>query len=136
MVLFLFLVRWSLSGLLFLLFIYHLSSSAIIPFTCNFVWFIKLRVSAGICGVCLGVFGCARVCAGVLRVCADVCTGVSGYAWVYMDVSMGVCGYMEVYPGILGCTWVYAGVRVFVDMHGCMHVCGMNFQNFFWRLES
>ena len=68
--------------------------------------------------------------------CADVCTGVSGYAWVYMDVCMGVCGYMEVYPGILGCTWVYAGVRVFVDMHGCMHVCGMNFQNSFWRIES
>ena len=26
--------------------------------------------------------------------------------------------------------------RVCVDMHGCAHVCGMNFQNFFWRIES
>ena len=40
--------------------------------------------------------------------------------------------------------WVCAGLRrcvqvctgVCVDMHGCMHVCGMNFQNFFWRIES
>ena len=23
-----------------------------------------------------------------------------------------------------------------MDMHGCTHVCGMNFQNFFWIIES
>ena len=57
--------------------IYHLLS-AVFPFTCNFTWFIKLRASAGMCGVCAGVCGCVR----------------------------------------------------------CAQVCGMNFQNFFWRIES
>ena len=65
------------------------------------MWFIKLRLSAGISGyvwgVCecalvyMGVCGCARVSAGVggialvcmgVRWCAWVCTGVCGYAWI------------------------------------------------------
>ena len=32
--------------------------------------------------------------------------------------------------GVRGC----AGVCE--DMHGCAHVCGMNYQNFFLRIES
>ena len=67
--------------------------------------------------------------------------GVSRYVW-------GVCGCVQVCTG--GCAWVDAGlcgcgcmgtggcVRVWVgaDVRGWVHVCGMNFQNFFWRIES
>ena len=54
--------------------------------------------------------------------------GISGYVW-----------------GVRECVWVYAGVRgpglhgygrVCMDMHWCAHVCWMNFQNFFRRIES
>ena len=67
-----FLVRWSLSGLLFLLFsliMYHHVSSCISLFSnyCNFMWFIKLRASAGMCVVFAGVRWCVWVCAGVHR---------------------------------------------------------------------
>ena len=69
----------------------------------------------------VGVRECARVCAGVRGyVCADGCARV----WV------GVRGYCWVCAGVVGCARGCAGVR------GCVHVCGMNFQNFFWRLES
>ena len=57
--------------------------------------------------------GCVRVSAGV-RSCVRVCTG--GSAWVWARVIM--CG------------------RVCTGVHGCVHVCGMNFQNFFQRIES
>ena len=81
----------------------------------------------------MGVCGYARVCAGMHRYawvsasvhgCARVCAGVDGYAWVFV--------------GMRGCTQVCAQVctGVCVDMHGYTHVCGMNFQNFFWRIES
>ena len=63
------------------------------------------------------------MCAG-MHENAQVCAGVDGYAWVFV--------------GMRGCTQVCAQVcaGVCVDMHGCTHVCGMNFQNFFWRIES
>ena len=56
-----------------------------------------------------GVCGCARVFAGVQED-ARVCMGRRGCAWVW--------------------EWEEGG------LHGCVHVCGMNLQNFFWRIES
>ena len=44
---------------------------------------------------------------------------------------MGVCGYALVCKGVYEYVLVFAGV---CDMNGCVHVCGMNFQNFFWRI--
>ena len=49
--------------------------SAVFPFTCNSMWFIKLRASAGISGYMWGVRESPRVCAGVCR-SAQVCAGV------------------------------------------------------------
>ena len=86
----------------------------------------------------------------VVRRCALVCAGMRGYAWVCVGkrecarVCPGVCGCGRVCMGICwyaimrGCTQVCAQVcaGVCVDIHGCTHVCGMNFQNFFWRIES
>ena len=69
--------------------------------------------SVGICGVCAGVRGCARVCAAHAGL-------VRGYAQVYVDVCVIVSG----------CT------RVCVGVCRCAQLCGMNFQNFFWRIES
>ena len=80
----LFLVRWSLSGLLFLPFsIYHvgiyLPFFQITVFTCNFMWFMKLRASAGMCGVCAGVRKCTYMyvggwgVSGCVRGCLRVC---------------------------------------------------------------
>ena len=66
--------------------------------------------------VCVGVRGCAQVCAGVLG-CVRVCMGVQ---WV--------CA------GVYGCAQLCAGVRRFAQEYACM--CGMNFQNFFRRIES
>ena len=66
------------------------------------------------------VLGYARVCAGmcgcVRRVCADVhiCAGVRG--------CVGVCTSMH------WCVQKCLGV--------CECVCGMNFQNTYWRIES
>jgi len=80
----LFLVRWSPQRTLVPSFFYHIMYHHLSPFfqitvfTCNFMWFIKLRASAGMCGVCAGVPKCAQVytgmfgCEGVC-VCADVC---------------------------------------------------------------
>ena len=64
---------------------------------------------------------------------------ISGPVWGtcgFMQVSMGVHGYVRVCKGVHGCAGVCAGVWVCVDMHACAHVCGMNFQNFFQRIES
>ena len=58
------------------------------------------------CGVCVGVRGCVRVCMGVRWVCA----------------------------GVYGCAQLCVGVRRFAQEYASM--CGMNFQNFFWRIES
>ena len=63
----------------------------------------------GISGYVWGVRGCARVCAGV-RGCEQVCLGVHGCARI--------------------CVGVHKCAQV------CVHGCGMNFQNFFWRIES
>ena len=97
---------------LFLSSIYHLSSPffQITVFTCNFMWFIKLRASAGMCGICMGVCWCVWVCAGVLG-CAQVCSGVRGCAWSCTGARKGT--YM--YVGVIG--WV--GV-VCTGVHGCV----------------
>ena len=89
------------------------------------------------CGVC--ACGCAWVCAGVHR-CAWVCASMRGYARVCAVVHkcawvcVGMRGFRQVCAGVCRFAQVRAGVCV--DMHGCMHVCGMNFQDFFWRIES
>ena len=81
------------------------------------------------CGMCAGVYGCAWVCPGVLG-CAQVCTGVPGCTLV----CAGVHGCVQVSTGIHryvgGCGWMG------VDVSGCGQLCRMNFQNFFWRIES
>ena len=98
-------------------------------FTCNFMWFINLRAWAGMCWVCAGVCGSVLVCLGVHQ-CAPVCTGVCGCAWICAgvlrcaQVCVGVRGYVGGCVGVFRCT----------GMHRCM--CGMNFQNAYWRLES
>ena len=70
-------------------------------FMYNFTWFIKLMVSAGICGVCAGMPGCVQVCAFVRR-CAQVCAGLM----------LSLC--VGERPGIHGCvhdcSWVYSGL--------------------------
>ena len=58
----------------------------------------------------MGISGCLQVCVGV-HGCAGGCVGVHG------------CGR----------EWVEGGC---VGVDGCMNVCGMNFQNIFWRIES
>ena len=64
------------------------------------------------CWVCAGMRGYARVYAGM-----------RGYAWVCAGVH-----------GCAGCAQLCAGVRRFAQEYACM--CGMNFQNFFQRIES
>ena len=73
------------------------------------------------------------VCAGMHR-----CAGVRGYAQVYM----GVRKYAQVHTGVHGCVCV-CGRGVCVEMFRCIWyawvctgMCGMNFQNSYWRLES
>ena len=73
----------------------------------------------GCARVCADVPGCARVCTSVRR-CARVCAGVQ---WVGAGVH-----------GCAGCAQLCAGVRRFAQEYACM--CGMNFQNFFRRIES
>ena len=80
----------------------------------------------GMCGMCAGVCGCAWVYLGV-RGCAQVCAGVLGCVRVCMGVRW-VCA------GVYGCAQLCAGVRRFAQEYACM--CGMNFQNFFRRIES
>ena len=56
--------------------------------------------------------------------------GISGYVW-------GVYEFVAECAGMHGCArGVRGGAGVCVDMHGCTHVCGMNYQNFFLRIES
>ena len=81
------------------------------------------------CGMCAGVCGCARVYLGV-RGCAQVCAGVLGCVRVCMGVRW-VCAGVH---GCAGCAQLCAGVRRFAQEYACM--CGMNFQNFFQRIES
>ena len=116
-----FLVRWSLSGLLFLLFSIFLSfylSIFLFSNYCNFMWFIKLRASAGMCGVCAHGRGC--VCAGVHR-CEHVCASVHTCTWVVA----GVCGCTYMYMGVCGCVLVWAGVcGMRRCAWACVEVCG------------
>ena len=70
--------------------------------------------------MCAGVRGCSQACVGVFS-CIWVRMGVHEFA-VVRQWCVGVHGYMWVYAGVPGCAWV--------------HVCGMNFQNTYWRLES
>ena len=85
-----FLVRWSPQRTLVPSFFFFYLSLLfpIFPFTCNFMWIIKLRASAGISGYVRGV-RVARVCAGVCR-CVQVCVGVHRHAWVWPGVRMCV----------------------------------------------
>ena len=69
-------------------------------FTCNFVLFIKLGVSAGISGYVWGVPGCVPVSAGV---------------WVCADVHRCVHSYARVCTGVGGCGRVWAGVTCVWD---------------------
>ena len=69
-------------------------------FTCNFMLFIKLRVSAGISGYVWGVPGCVPVSAGV---------------WVCADVHRCVRSYARVCTGVGGCGRVWAGVTCVWD---------------------
>ena len=73
--------------------------------------------------VCLGVRRCGCVGAGV-RSCAQVRVGVRQCAWVCIGVHE--CAW--VCNGVRGCVWKCLGV--------CECVCGMNFQNTYWRIES
>ena len=43
-------------------------------------------------------------------------------------VCVGMRGYVLVCEGVHGCQWVSVGVSGYV--------CGMNFQNIYWRLDS
>ena len=56
--------------------------------------------------------------------CSRVYPGVCGYAWVFG-------GWVQVWERG---AWVRAGVRRFALGYAC--VCGINFQNFFRRIES
>ena len=58
--------------------------------------------------------------------CVCVCVGVRECVQVYASVHLCVL----VWEGVHGCA------QVCVDMHRCAYVCGMNFQNFFWTIES
>ena len=99
------------------------------------MWFINLRPSVGmfgVCGVWAGVHGCARVCTGVCG-CAQVCAGVrKGVRGVH---SAGGCG--QVWLSVHRCVPVGTGVRkwaqvcssvhwrtqVCVEVSGCLRVC-------------
>ena len=81
------------------------------------------------CGMCAGVPGCAQVCLGVRR-CERVCGGVPGCARVCTSVR----GCAWVCAGVYGCAQLCVGVRRFAQEY--TYMCGMNFQNFFRRIES
>ena len=63
------------------------------------------------------VLGHARVCAGVCGGCVQMCT--------YVRVCVGVWEYAPVCTGVCRSAWV-----------SVVSVCGINFQNTFWRIES
>ena len=98
------------------------------------------------CGMCAGVPGCTRVCAGVygclrvylgVRRYAQVCGGVPGCVWVCIGVQWvgaGVGGSARMCTDVHGCARLCTSVRRFARRYAC--VGGMNFQNFFWRIES
>ena len=99
----------------------HFKLIQIFPFTCNFMWFIKLRASVGMFGVCAwvgaGVRMCVRgyawVCVGK-RECAWVCPGVCGCG----RVCVGICWYARVYAGV--CTGVHWCVRGYAWVYACV----------------
>ena len=78
----------------------------------------------GMCGVCMGVSRCVRVCTvwvdvgGMcgcvwVRVCTDVCGGC-----FCEQVCMGVLWYTQVCRGGPGCVWKCSGVWVCMGMGG------------------
>ena len=79
------------------------------------------RVGAGV-QECAG--GVPRYVCAVVRGCLGVCAGVCGCLLVYTSVHE----YALVCTGVRGC------VRKCLGVSEC--VCGMNFQNTFWRIES
>ena len=68
--------------------------------------------------MCAGVRGCMQMCAAMPQ-CGMVFADVHGCAQVFT----GLCAYAWLFVGT-GYAWV------------CMDVCGMNFQNSYWRLDS
>ena len=68
---------------------------------------------------CAGIHGYAQVCAGVQE-CAGVCPAMCSYA--------RVCASVHVCEGVYGSALKCLGV--------CECLCGMNFQNTIWRIES
>ena len=91
----------------FFLSIYH-HLSPLFSNYCNFMWFIKLRASAGMCGVCAHGRGCVcvRVCIGV-SMCVQVYIHVRGWVWVGGCLCARVCA---VCAGVHGCVWKFAEV--------------------------
>ena len=73
-------------------------------------------------GECLGVCGCAWVFGGWVQV------------WEGVRGCVLVCAGVRVCAGVCNCARVRVGVRRFALGYACM--CGMNFQNFFRRIES
>ena len=84
-----------------------------------FPLFFHLPCVCGCVQVCLrlGVRGFEWVCTG-MRECDRVCTCVHGCAWVCMGVHRCVYRFVQKCAGVCKC------------------ICGMNFQNTCWRLES
>ena len=126
---FLLLVRWSPQQTLVPSFFYLLLLLSISP---------KFRPWVGICGMCEAVCGClqcVQVCVGVSR-CVPLCAAVSFSFFSLFCV-------LPIYMFILGLficdfQW-FIKLRAWVSMcWACpgVHRCGINFQNFFWRLGS
>ena len=67
----------------------------------------------------VGILVCVRMCADV-HGCIGMCVGMRRCVRVYESVHR----FTQVCVGVSGC-WP-----------GCASVCGMNFQNTYWRLES
>ena len=93
-------------------------------------------VCVGCVRVCLGVSRCVRVYLG-MRGCAQVCGDVPRCVFVCMGVrwvGVGVGESAWVCTIVHECVRLCAGVRRFAPGYACL--CGMNFQNFFQRIES
>ena len=94
--------------------------SAIFPFTCNFIWFVKLRASAGISGYVWGVQGCVGCAWGCAWVCAGECWCV--WVWAGVWVCASACKCTEVCIGVCGCGKECMGVHRHALV--CTGVCG------------
>ena len=82
--------------------------------------------------MCMGMRGCDRVYMDVCK-CARfvwVCAGMRVWVRVCVDVRrcVHVCGCVRVCISVRGCVQMCTGV--------CECMCGVNFQNTNWRLNS